>query len=69
MSVLIHSDDVFKETELIANSDGVFHCSPLKDKIGSLPTLFTNEGIFNHEANSYFFYQRGVLGIFPSKKT
>ena len=60
MSVLIHSDDVFKETELIANSDGVFHCSPLKDKIGSLPTLFTNEGIFNHEANSYFFYQRAI---------
>nr|MBF4328422.1 site-specific integrase [Vibrio anguillarum] len=51
MSVLIHSDDVFKETELISNSDGLFHCSPLKDNIGSLPTLFTKEGDFNHEAN------------------
>ncbi|MDH0451081.1 site-specific integrase [Shewanella xiamenensis] len=60
MSVLIHSDDVFKETELIANSDGLFQCSPLKDNIGSLPTLFTKEGAFNHEANSYFFYQKAI---------
>lgn len=60
MSVLIHSDDVFKETELISNSDGLFHCSPLKDNIGSLPTLFTKEGDFNHEANSYFFYQKTI---------
>jgi site-specific recombinase XerD len=45
---------------LVANSDGLYHCSPLKDNIGSLPTLFTKEGAFNHEANSYFFYQKAI---------
>ncbi|MCA2494328.1 MULTISPECIES: tyrosine-type recombinase/integrase [Vibrio] len=60
MSILIHSDDVFKETELVADSDGLLHCSPLKGNIGSLPTLFTKEGVFNHEANSYLFYQKAI---------
>lgn len=60
MSVLIYSDDVFNETQLSANCDGLFNCTPLKNNIGSLPTLFSKEGIFNHEANSYFFYQKSI---------
>ena len=60
MSSLIHSSDIFKETKLHTSSNGVLHCSPLKNNIGSLPTLFTKEGIFNHEANSYLFYLKTV---------
>ncbi|SON51131.1 tyrosine recombinase XerC [Vibrio tapetis] len=60
MSSLIHSSDVFKETELQTSSGGTLHCSPLKDNIGSLPTLFNKEGIFNRETNSYFFYQKAI---------
>ena len=59
MSFLIQSNNVYKETELsINNSD--FHCSPIKGNIGSLPTLFNQDGSFNHEANSYLFYQKAV---------
>ncbi len=28
--------------------------------IGSLPTLYSENGKFNHQANSYFFYQKAV---------
>ncbi|HCG5507818.1 TPA: site-specific integrase [Vibrio parahaemolyticus] len=58
---LIHSSNVYKKTELsINNSD--YHCSPIKGNIGSLPTLFNQDGSFNHEANSYLFYQKAIKG-------
>lgn len=60
MTYLVHSSDVFKETELQKLDDGTFHCQPTNDNIGSLPTLFSQDGIFNHEANSYLFYLKAV---------
>ncbi|WP_210441882.1 tyrosine-type recombinase/integrase [Vibrio crassostreae] len=61
MTYLVHSSDVFKETELQKlNDDGTFHCLPSNDNIGSLPTLFSQDGVFNHEANSYLFYLKAV---------
>ncbi|MGS0824905.1 tyrosine-type recombinase/integrase [Shewanella sp. 0m-8] len=59
MSFLIQSSNVYKKTELsINNSD--CHCAPINGNIGSLPTLFNQDGSFNHEANSYLFYQKAV---------
>ena len=52
--------DTFKETELQKLDDGTFHCLPSNDNIGSLPTLFSQDGVFNHEANSYLFYLKAV---------
>ncbi len=60
MTYLVHSSDVFKETELQKLDDGTFHCQPSNDNIGSLPTLFSQDGIFNYEANSYLFYLKAV---------
>ncbi|PSW43363.1 tyrosine-type recombinase/integrase [Photobacterium leiognathi] len=60
MTYLVHSSDVFKETELQKLDDDSFHCQPTSDNIGSLPTLFSQDGVFNHEANSYLFYLKGV---------
>ncbi|WP_387693112.1 tyrosine-type recombinase/integrase [Photorhabdus sp. RM71S] len=60
MTYLVHSSDVFKETEQQKLDDGTFHCQPSNDNIGSLPTLFSQDGIFNHEANSYLFYLKAV---------
>ena len=60
MTYLVHSSDVFKETELQKLDDGTFHCLPSNDNIGSLPTLFSQDGVFNHEANSYLFYLKAV---------
>ncbi len=60
MSFLIYSSDVYKETELHTNNDSSLHCQPQKDNIGSLPTLFSKDGLFNHEANSYLFYQKAI---------
>ncbi|EHK2860566.1 site-specific integrase [Vibrio parahaemolyticus] len=61
MTYLVHSSDVFKETELLKlDDDGTFHCLPSNDNIGSLPTLFSQDGVFNHEANSYLFYLKAV---------
>lgn len=60
MTYLVHSSDVFKETELQKLDDGTLHCQPTNDNIGSLPTLFSQDGIFNHEANSYLFYLKAV---------
>lgn len=61
MTYLVHSSDVFKETELQKlDDDGTFHCLPSNDNIGSLPTLFSQDGVFNHEANSYLFYLKAV---------
>ncbi|MBE4002352.1 phage integrase family protein [Vibrio parahaemolyticus] len=61
MTYLVHSSDVFKETELQKlGDDGTFHCLPSNDNIGSLPTLFSQDGVFNHEANSYLFYLKAV---------
>ncbi|MDC5808422.1 site-specific integrase [Vibrio europaeus] len=60
MTYLVHSSDVFKETELQKLDNGTFHCLPSNDNIGSLPTLFSQDGIFNHEANSYLFYLKAV---------
>lgn len=52
---LIQSSNVYKQTELsIINK--ACKCSPIQGNIGSLPTLFNQDGSFNHEANSYFFY-------------
>ncbi|MFW9686745.1 site-specific integrase [Vibrio parahaemolyticus] len=60
MTYLVHSSDVFKETELQKLDNGSFHCVPSNDNIGSLPTLFSQGGVFNHEANSYLFYLKAV---------
>ena len=60
MTYLVHSSDVFKETELKKLDNGTFHCLPFNDNIGSLPTLFSQDGIFNHEANSYLFYLKAI---------
>lgn len=60
MSFLIYSSNVYKETALKSDSGGLLHCELIKDNIGSLPTLFTQDGVFNHEANSYFFYQKAI---------
>ncbi|HFQ5166312.1 TPA: tyrosine-type recombinase/integrase [Vibrio vulnificus] len=60
MTYLIHSSDVYKETELQKLDDNSYHCLPTSDNIGSLPTLFSKDGIFNHEANSYLFYLKAV---------
>ena len=60
MTYLVHSSDVFKETELQKLDNGTFHCHPSNDNIGSLPTLFSQDGVFNHEANSYLFYLKAV---------
>ncbi|EJE8688325.1 site-specific integrase [Vibrio vulnificus] len=56
---LIKSSNVYKQTEL-SISDNTYQCSPVKGNIGSLPTLFNGDGSFNHEANSYLFYQKAV---------
>ncbi len=61
MSFIIQSSNVYKDTELsISNNE--YQCSPLNGNIGSLPTLFNQDGSFNHEANSYLFYQKAVKG-------
>ncbi|RSD31715.1 tyrosine-type recombinase/integrase [Vibrio pectenicida] len=60
MTYLVHSSDVFKESELQKLDNGTFHCLPANDNIGSLPTLFSQDGVFNHEANSYLFYLKTI---------
>jgi integrase len=61
MVSLLYSSDVFKKTSLLQQDDGgVLHCQPIDNNIGSLPTLFTNDGLFNTEANSYFFYLKAI---------
>ncbi|SUP10933.1 phage integrase [Vibrio vulnificus] len=60
MTYLVHSSDVFKETDLQKLDNGTFHCLPSNDNIGSLPTLFSQDGVFNHEANSYLFYLKSI---------
>jgi len=60
MTYLVYSSDVSKETELRKLDDGTIHCQPTNDNIGSLPTLFYQNGIFNHEANSYLFYLKAI---------
>ncbi|MGZ9899807.1 tyrosine-type recombinase/integrase [Shewanella gaetbuli] len=60
MTYLVHSSDVFKETELQKLDNGTFHCLPFNDNIGSLPTLFSQDGVFNQEANSYLFYLKAI---------
>ncbi|MGI2145063.1 tyrosine-type recombinase/integrase [Shewanella frigidimarina] len=59
MSFIIQSNNVYKDTELSINNNE-YQCSPLSGNIGSLPTLFNQNGSFNHEANSYLFYQKAV---------
>ncbi|MCH1919681.1 hypothetical protein L9G15_09570 [Shewanella sp. A3A] len=56
---LIQSSNVYKQTELSV-SDNNCQCTPVKGNIGSLPTLFNQDGSFNHEANSYLFYQKAI---------
>ncbi|HCM0401456.1 TPA: tyrosine-type recombinase/integrase [Vibrio parahaemolyticus] len=59
MAILIHSSDVYSETELKQNGES-YHCHPLNKNIGSLPTLFTDEYVFVSEVNSYFFYLKSI---------
>jgi len=56
---LIQSSNVYKQTELSV-SNNTCQCSLLKGNIGPLPTLFNHDGSFNHEANSYLFYQKAI---------
>ncbi|MHA2940219.1 tyrosine-type recombinase/integrase [Vibrio sp. RC27] len=56
---LIQSSSVYKQTELSVSND-ICECTPLKENIGSLPTLFNQDGSFNHEANSYLFYLKAI---------
>ena len=56
---LIQSSNVYKRTKLSV-SDNNCQCSPVEGNIGSLPTLFNQDGSFNHEANSYLFYQKTI---------
>lgn len=60
MTQLIQSSDVYKETELTLRDDGTYHCQPTKGSIGSLPTLFSNNGTFLQEPNSYLFYLKAI---------
>ncbi len=60
MTLLIHSDDVYKNTELTLQDNDIYHCLPIKNNIGSLPTLFSDEGDFLQEPNSYFFYLKAI---------
>lgn len=60
MSYLISSADVHTKAELKTNAQGELSCDPISGNIGSLPTLFTQDGAFNHEANSYLFYQKAI---------
>ncbi|MBJ2108829.1 hypothetical protein [Proteus terrae] len=60
MTQLIHSSDVYKDTELTLKDDGTYHCQPTKSNIGSLPTLFSDGGTFLQEPNSYLFYLKAV---------
>lgn len=60
MTQLIHSSDVYKDTELTLRDDGTYHCQPTKNNIGSLPTLFSDDGAFLQEPNSYLFYLKAV---------
>jgi integrase len=62
MTLLIQSSDVFKKTELHIQNDGSYHCTPFKGNIGSLPTLFNQDGEFLHEPNSYLFYLKAIKG-------
>ncbi len=59
MAFLINSSDVFKETALSVNN-GQCSITSTNDNIGSLPTLYFEDGEFIHQANSYFFYQKAV---------
>ncbi|MCL1127615.1 tyrosine-type recombinase/integrase [Shewanella surugensis] len=60
MTQLIQSSDVYKETELKLNDGSTYHCKPTKKNIGSLPTLFSREGVFLHEPNTYLFYLKAT---------
>lgn len=59
MAFLIKSNKVFKETTLSINNS-IYTATPINDNIGSLPTLYTGDGEFNHQANSYIFYQKAI---------
>lgn len=60
MSYLIYSADVHTKSELKTNAQGELYCDSISGNIGSMPTLFTQDGAFNHEANSYLFYQKAI---------
>ncbi|MCG9729776.1 tyrosine-type recombinase/integrase [Shewanella sp. Isolate13] len=60
MVKLIHSSSVFKKTNLQIHNNGSYHCLPSEHNIGSLPTLFSQDGIFLCEPNSYFFYLKAI---------
>ncbi|MFM2629270.1 site-specific integrase [Vibrio chagasii] len=56
---LIQSGNVYKQTELSVSKE-ICECTPFRGNIGALPTLFNQDGSFNHEANSYLFYQKAI---------
>ena len=55
MAYLIKSADVYTNTEL-SIVDGKCIIKPISGNIGSLPTLYSKDGKFNRQANSYIFY-------------
>jgi site-specific recombinase XerD len=59
MVQLINSADVYKNTALTL-SDGQYACRPIDRNIGSLPTLFSDNGLFLREPNTYFFYLKAI---------
>lgn len=59
MAFLINSDNVYKETDL-SISDGNCTITSTANNIGSLPTLYSANGEFIHQANSYIFYQKAI---------
>ncbi|UJF18589.1 site-specific integrase [Vibrio sp. SS-MA-C1-2] len=59
MAFLIKSSDVFKETDLSISGTQPAITS-LGENIGSLPTLYSENGAFNNQVNSYFFYLKAV---------
>jgi integrase len=59
MAFLISSNDIFKKTDLSV-THGKCTATPITGNIGSLPTLYSQNGEFVHQANSYIFYQKAV---------
>lgn len=62
MALLIQSSDVYTETTLNLNADGKYQCLPTNGNIGTLPTIFDQNGEFLNEPNSYFFYLKATKG-------
>ena len=59
MAYLIKSADVYTNTELSIVDEKCI-IKPVSGNIGSLPTLYSKDGKFNRQANSYIFHQKAV---------